>query len=155
MAAAHAVRWRLPPVYEGGILTSQCHAAGPRWQLRMLYDGDCPLCMREVNMLRRRDAEQGRIDFVDIASPDYSPRDNAGITYEQVRRPAWCLTYSGPHGNVPDFATLSRPWATYTPSRAQARSSPTSRCALLMAQGAHGEHVGDLAYACAGVQAPL
>lgn len=50
----------------------------------MLYDGDCPLCMREVNMLRRRDAAQNRIDFVDIASPDYDPSANSGITFEQA-----------------------------------------------------------------------
>lgn len=51
----------------------------------MLYDGDCPLCMREVNMLRRRDAGVGRIAFVDVASPDYDASANAGISFEQVR----------------------------------------------------------------------
>ena len=50
----------------------------------MLYDGDCPLCMREVNMLRRRDADVGKIQFVDIASPDYDASANAGISFEQV-----------------------------------------------------------------------
>ena len=50
----------------------------------MLYDGDCPLCMREVNMLRKRDKDQNKIGFVDISSPDYTPKDNAGISYEQV-----------------------------------------------------------------------
>ena len=38
----------------------------------------------QVNMLRRRDAEQGRIAFVDISSPDYSAEQNADISYEQV-----------------------------------------------------------------------
>lgn len=38
----------------------------------------------QVNMLRRRDAEQGRINFVDIASPEYSAANNADISYEQV-----------------------------------------------------------------------
>lgn len=50
----------------------------------MLYDGDCPLCMREVNMLRKRDRDQNKIGFVDISSAEYSADDNAGITYEQV-----------------------------------------------------------------------
>ena len=50
----------------------------------MLYDGDCPLCMREVNMLQRRDAGQDRIAFVNIGAEDYDPRQNAGISYEQV-----------------------------------------------------------------------
>ena len=54
------------------------------WEIKMLYDGDCPLCMREVNMLRKRDADTGRIEFVDIASPDYDPSANAGISFEQV-----------------------------------------------------------------------
>lgn len=50
----------------------------------MLYDGDCPLCMKEVNFLRRKDAGRGRIDFVDIASDDYSPAQNAGLSFETV-----------------------------------------------------------------------
>ena len=41
-------------------------------------------CCLQVNMLRRRDAEQGRIAFVDISAPDYSAANNADISYEQV-----------------------------------------------------------------------
>lgn len=48
----------------------------------MLYDGDCPLCMREVNMLRERNKSYGAIKFVDISSKDYSPDDNQGLDYE-------------------------------------------------------------------------
>ena len=40
--------------------------------------------MREVNMLRRRDAGMDKIAFVDIDAPDYDPAQNAGISYEQV-----------------------------------------------------------------------
>lgn len=54
------------------------------WEIKMLYDGDCPLCMREVNMLQKRDKDQNKIGFVDISSAEYSAKDNAGITYEQV-----------------------------------------------------------------------
>lgn len=56
----------------------------PGCEIRMLYDGQCSLCMKEVNFLRKRDAAAGRIDFVDIDSPDYTAEANAGITYEQV-----------------------------------------------------------------------
>ncbi len=59
-------------------------AEPPRWEIKMLYDGDCPLCMREVSMLRRRDEGVGKIEFVDIASPDYDPAVNAGIPFEQA-----------------------------------------------------------------------
>lgn len=44
----------------------------------------CRVCCLQVNMLKRRDADQGHIAFVDIAAPDYDPADNAGISFEQV-----------------------------------------------------------------------
>ncbi|KAK3143423.1 hypothetical protein QOZ80_4AG0300110 [Eleusine coracana subsp. coracana] len=52
------------------------------WRIKMLYDGDCPLCMREVNMLRERNESYGAIKFVDISSKDYSPEENQGLDYE-------------------------------------------------------------------------
>ncbi|KAG2569605.1 uncharacterized protein At5g50100, chloroplastic-like isoform X1 [Panicum virgatum] len=52
------------------------------WRIKMLYDGDCPLCMREVNMLKERNKSYGAIKFVDISSKDYSPDDNQGLDYE-------------------------------------------------------------------------
>jgi predicted DCC family thiol-disulfide oxidoreductase YuxK len=45
---------------------------GP-WQIRVLYDGDCPLCSREVRFLERRDRGRGRIEFEDIAGPGFDP----------------------------------------------------------------------------------
>ncbi len=41
-----------------------------RWDIRVFFDGDCPLCMREIRMLRRLDRRE-RIDFVDIAEPEF------------------------------------------------------------------------------------
>lgn len=52
------------------------------WRIKMLYDGECPLCMREVNMLRERNKSYGAINFVDISSKDYSPKDNQDLVYE-------------------------------------------------------------------------
>ncbi|WIA08692.1 hypothetical protein OEZ85_008117 [Tetradesmus obliquus] len=54
----------------------------PDAEIRMLYDGECSLCMKEVKFLQGRDAAAGKIDFVDIAEPSYSPEDNAGITFQ-------------------------------------------------------------------------
>ncbi|KAG5035571.1 hypothetical protein AAZX31_04G163300 [Glycine max] len=54
------------------------------WKIKMLYDGDCPLCMREVNMLRERNKSYGTIKFVDIGSDEYSPEENQGLDYETV-----------------------------------------------------------------------
>lgn len=49
-------------------------AASPRsetWQVEVFHDGDCPLCEREIALLRRLDRERGRIRFTDIAAPGF------------------------------------------------------------------------------------
>ncbi|KAI8467203.1 MAG: hypothetical protein J3K34DRAFT_431482 [Monoraphidium minutum] len=64
--------------------SSQPAAPLPSWEVRMLYDGACPLCMKEVKFLMGRDAGKGKIDFVDIAEPTYTAEANYGITYQQA-----------------------------------------------------------------------
>ena len=51
------------------------------WKIKLLYDGECPLCVREVNFLTKKDAGRGIVSFVDIADLDYDPKDNAGIDF--------------------------------------------------------------------------
>ena len=51
------------------------------WKIKLLYDGDCPLCLREVNFLRQKDGGRGLVAFTDIAADDYSPEDNGGIDF--------------------------------------------------------------------------
>lgn len=52
------------------------------WKIKLLYDGACPLCVREVNFLRRKDGDRGLVKFVDIAADEYDPKNNAGIEFE-------------------------------------------------------------------------
>ena len=52
------------------------------WQIELLYDGECPLCVREVNFLKRRDAGRGLVAFVDIASDRYIPEAHGGVDFE-------------------------------------------------------------------------
>lgn len=52
------------------------------WQIKLLYDGDCPLCLREVNFLQQRDGGRGLVDFVDISRDDYLPEAHGGVDYE-------------------------------------------------------------------------
>ncbi|MBW4440613.1 MAG: DUF393 domain-containing protein [Plectolyngbya sp. WJT66-NPBG17] len=54
----------------------------PTWKIKLLYDSECPLCMREVNFLRKRDHDRGLVAFVDIADETYSAEANGGIDYE-------------------------------------------------------------------------
>jgi predicted DCC family thiol-disulfide oxidoreductase YuxK len=54
----------------------------PSWKIKLLYDGACPLCVREVNFLQKRDGGRGLIHFVDIADDRYNPEENGGIDFE-------------------------------------------------------------------------
>lgn len=56
-------------------------AVCPKDDLTLLFDGGCPLCLREVKILRRRDGSAGRLAFVDVDDPSYDPARYGGITY--------------------------------------------------------------------------
>ena len=62
----------------------QTSASALAWKIKLLYDGQCPLCLREVNFLQKRDAGRGLVNFVDIADLDYSPDKNGGVTFEEA-----------------------------------------------------------------------
>lgn len=51
------------------------------WQIELLYDGLCPLCLREVNFLTKRDASRGIIAFIDIADLAYQPERHGGVDF--------------------------------------------------------------------------
>jgi predicted DCC family thiol-disulfide oxidoreductase YuxK len=51
------------------------------WKIKLLYDGECPLCLREVDFLRKRDAGRGLVAFVDIADDNYTAEANGGVTF--------------------------------------------------------------------------
>ena len=46
--------------------------------LSVWYDGDCPLCRREIAIMRRLD-RRGRIDFVDASGPASCSVDRAEL----------------------------------------------------------------------------
>jgi predicted DCC family thiol-disulfide oxidoreductase YuxK len=50
--------------------------------IEVFYDGDCPLCMREIAMLRRKDRD-ARIQFTNIAAPGFDA-GVLGTTYEAL-----------------------------------------------------------------------
>lgn len=54
----------------------------PTWQIKLLYDGECPLCLREINFLQKQDAGRGIVKFVDIAADNYQPEENGGVDFE-------------------------------------------------------------------------
>lgn len=52
------------------------------WDLKLLYDGECPLCAREVRVLARLN-RAGRLALEDIAAPDFDPA-RYGRTHAQL-----------------------------------------------------------------------
>jgi predicted DCC family thiol-disulfide oxidoreductase YuxK len=61
---------------------SDSNANPTGWKINLLYDGACPLCLREVNFLQKKDAGRGRVKFTDIAELDYNPDENGGVDFE-------------------------------------------------------------------------
>ena len=51
-------------------------------RLTFLYDGACPLCLRETNFLKFKDTNN-YINFVDI-SENYNPENFKNISYKQA-----------------------------------------------------------------------
>jgi predicted DCC family thiol-disulfide oxidoreductase YuxK len=121
-------------------------------QLTMLYDGLCPLCSREVRMLRRKD-KHDRLAFVDIAEQSFDP-STFGIThadahaamhvqlpdgtmvkgveaFRQVYRAlgmGWVMAPTGWPILRPIFDLLYRGFAKIRP-RLQRKACATDRCA--------------------------
>tara|TARA_B100000963_G_scaffold361319_1_gene396136 strand:- start:1564 stop:1956 length:393 start_codon:yes stop_codon:yes gene_type:complete len=52
------------------------------YKLTFLYDGACPLCLRETNFLKSKD-KLNLIKFVDI-SAFYNPKEYKNITYQKA-----------------------------------------------------------------------
>ena len=52
-------------------------------KLIFLFDGGCPLCVRETNFLKSKD-ELNKIDFVDINNVDYNPILFKDISYAEA-----------------------------------------------------------------------
>lgn len=61
-------------------------------EVEVFYDGDCPLCIREINMLRRLD-KQNKILFTDIAAQGFDP-EPLGVS--------WQTLMDKIHGRLPD-----------------------------------------------------
>ena len=107
------------------------HPAEP--SLTILFDGGCPLCVREVNFLKRRDGERHRLSFVDIDAIDYDPAGHGGIDYREAMGRIHAI---GPEGEVlRDVEVFRRAYALiglgwlYAP-HPLAVAAPARRCRL-------------------------
>lgn len=65
----------------------------PESPLTVFFDGDCPLCVREIQMLRRLD-RRNALRFADIAAPDFDAEE-VGRTYESLMAQIHARTSDG------------------------------------------------------------
>ena len=54
------------------------------YEFEVFYDGGCPLCVREIGMLRRWD-RRGKIRFTDIDAKDFNP-EFVGKSYDELMK---------------------------------------------------------------------
>jgi len=64
----------------------------PQFEFSVFFDGECPLCVREIRMLQRLDREK-KIEFVDISRPDWRPEE-LGLSMDELMKEI--------HGRLPD-----------------------------------------------------
>ena len=62
--------------------------------LTCLYDGECPLCMKEINWLKRKDIKEN-IEWVDISEDDYDPSKHGNIDYRTAMESMHVLDKDG------------------------------------------------------------
>ncbi len=62
--------------------SSSDYPSGNTWEVEVFFDGDCPLCLREINWLKRRD-RAGRIRFTDISAAGFEAMQY-GKTQEEL-----------------------------------------------------------------------
>ena len=67
------------------------------YDLEAFYDGACPLCLREVNLLRRLD-RHNRVQFTDISSPSFKAAEY-GMTQQQFMQEM--------HARLPDGSWIT------------------------------------------------
>lgn len=65
---------------------------GAAFDIEVFYDGECPLCMREIRMMMRRDSGN-RIRFTDLAAEGFDAT-KVGLTWSQLMARI--------HGRLPD-----------------------------------------------------
>jgi len=66
------------------------------FDVEVFFDGECPLCVREIRMLRRLD-RRARIRFTDIAAPGFEA-DDVGVR--------WNTLMDRIHGRLPDGSLI-------------------------------------------------
>lgn len=89
------------------LLCSLERGRGSSGSVRVLYDGECPICVKEISLLQflqRNRAE--KVDFVDISLPEYDGT-KYGVSYEIAMEEMTVIdTNNKIHRGVPAFTVM-------------------------------------------------
>lgn len=89
-------------------LFSQKRGHGSSDTIRVLYDGECPICVKEISVLQflqRNRADQ--VHFVDISLPEYDESKYEGVSYEMAMEEMTVIDEKNKiHRGVPAFTVM-------------------------------------------------
>lgn len=71
-------------VYFTPVLTSSTSSDSSVKKVKILYDGECPLCVKEINLLSKLNQKKQTLDLVDVSKPNYDPSQHSGISYDKA-----------------------------------------------------------------------
>ncbi|XP_058620500.1 uncharacterized protein LOC131532672 [Onychostoma macrolepis] len=90
------------------LFCSRKRGQGSSDTIRVLYDGECPICVKEISFLQflqRNGAD--KVDFVDISLPEYDGRKYEGVSYEMAMEEMTVIDEKNKiHRGVPAFTVM-------------------------------------------------
>ncbi|KAJ8046508.1 hypothetical protein HOLleu_05196 [Holothuria leucospilota] len=51
---------------------------------KVLYDGDCPLCQKEMAVVKYLHKNKNKLDLIDISKPEFKPSDYGHFTHKEL-----------------------------------------------------------------------
>lgn len=76
--------------------------------VRVLYDGECPICVKEISLLQFLQRNRtDKVDFVDISLLEYDESRYEGVSYETAMAEMTVIDENNKvHRGVPAFAVM-------------------------------------------------
>ncbi|XP_073679848.1 uncharacterized protein [Garra rufa] len=90
------------------LFCSQKKGLGSSDTIRVLYDGECPICVKEISFLQFLQRNRaGKVDFVDISLPEYDGNKYEGVSYEMAMGEMTVIDEKNKiHRGVPAFRVM-------------------------------------------------
>lgn len=90
------------------LFCSQKRGQGSSDTTRVLYDGECPICVKEISFLQFLQKNTAdKVDFVDISLPEYDGSKYEGVSYEMAMEEMTVIDEKNKiHRGVPAFTVM-------------------------------------------------